>query len=171
MRVMIANGNMMMQMMGSSATMNENFLCGGPLSQMESMFPRMNIVYRRPEGLANNAILANLCGATCLSNGFHSAGCGSGGHGNQPPPPYVEPPPSPPSRPPPPPSSPPPPPSPPPPCRTPPPMSPPPPCGDSMCDPLGIESWLSCPEDCQPVCGNGVCECTTDGNHAAEVCF
>lgn len=43
-------------------------------------------------------------------------------------------------------------------------------CGDGHCDPQ-YENWLNCSLDCtEPSCGNGVCECTRDGQWGSELC-
>ena len=41
-------------------------------------------------------------------------------------------------------------------------------CGDNVCD--AHENWFNCEADCSPSCGNGVCECTVDGQWGSELC-
>ena len=42
-------------------------------------------------------------------------------------------------------------------------------CGDGACD-AAYENWYNCSMDCAPVCGNGICECTKDGQWGGAVC-
>ena len=41
-------------------------------------------------------------------------------------------------------------------------------CGDGVCS--ATENWLTCEADCSPRCGNGVCECTSDGVWGGDLC-
>jgi hypothetical protein len=40
-------------------------------------------------------------------------------------------------------------------------------CGDGTCG--ANENWFNCVVDCEPSCGNGVCECTEDGQWGGTV--
>ena len=41
-------------------------------------------------------------------------------------------------------------------------------CGDGVCS--SDENWLKCEKDCQPECGNGICECTATGEWGGDLC-
>ena len=41
-------------------------------------------------------------------------------------------------------------------------------CGDGVCS--EGENWLNCESDCEAVCGNGICECTSDGAWGSPLC-